>query len=291
MLGAVSCREAGPAKTTTVTDEVLTTFAPTTYFAKRIAGDKVPVTNPIPHDEDPIFFEPSDEMIARYQQAKLIIINGAEFEKWVAAAPLPRSRTIDSAKGFESRFISYEGTTHSHGSAGEHSHVGIDGHTWLDPQNATLQAKAIADGLAAAFPQHAGTFQSNLDGLTADLSELDLALSELTPGLTEIELYASHPAYNYVAARYGWKIKNLDLDPEDSSSAIAWAEGNLAEPAGLKRVMLWESEPAPEIAETFAERFGITSVVFSLGETQSPGEPDYLETQRANTQRLTNAIR
>src|SRR5262245_38391727 len=38
--------------------EVWTTFYPTTYFAKRIAGDTVKVVCPLPESEDPAFWKP-----------------------------------------------------------------------------------------------------------------------------------------------------------------------------------------------------------------------------------------
>ena len=41
--------------------------------------------------------QPSDELLAAYQRADLIVLNGAGFAKWVAGASLPPSRVVDTA--------------------------------------------------------------------------------------------------------------------------------------------------------------------------------------------------
>ncbi|MEM7622775.1 MAG: metal ABC transporter substrate-binding protein [Planctomycetota bacterium] len=262
-------------------DVVMTTFYPTTFFAERISGGLVPVECPLPADTDPIFWRPPADVISRYQRAGLIVLNGAEFEKWALTAPLPRSRLVNSAAGFRDRFVTMETTTHSHGPAGEHSHEGTDGHTWLDPRNAALQVDAIRDAMADAFPAHADAFAANAGSLSADLASLDERFAALTPKLGNTRLLASHPAYNYIAARYGWDISNLDLDPERELSAdeLASITGDAA-----PTVLLWESEPIPASLATLAAA-GVRSVIFAPGET-TPARGDYLDLMRDNLDAL-----
>ena len=112
---------------------VYTTFYPTTYFTQRIGGSHVEVTCPLPDDADPIFWQPDRNTIMAYQKAALIILNGADFEKWALTASLPTGRIVDTARNFTDQFITYESVTHSHGPGGDHTHEGIDGHTWIDP--------------------------------------------------------------------------------------------------------------------------------------------------------------
>ncbi len=61
------------------------------------------------------------------------------------------------------------GTSHRHGPEGEHTHKGIDGHTWLDPINAKIQAAAIRQAFAKKWPAHAESFERNFQSLVADL--------------------------------------------------------------------------------------------------------------------------
>ncbi len=268
---------------------IFTTFYPTRYFAERIGGDAVRVVCPVPDDADPIFWTPDAETIGRYQSADLIVLNGAGFEKWVERATLPRARTVDTARSFEKEFMRYEqGVTHSHGPAGEHAHEGLDGHTWVDPLNAVLQARAIRDGLVERFPEHAEGFRERFSALERDLRELDAALRAVSNGQTPI--LCSHPAYNYIARRYGWRIRNLDLDPETVPPAetLDGIRELLREfPA---RVILWESKPAAEVARSIETALGLRNVVFSpcellAAERIASGE-DYLSVMRANIDAL-----
>ena len=289
-------------------DAVLTTFYPTQYFAERISGGLVAVESPLPNDEDPIFWRPGSETIAQFQSAKLIITNGAEFEKWVAGAALPRGRTVESisseALAREGGPITMETTTHSHGPAGEHTHEGIDGHTWVSPELAIVQAERIAEAMSTAWPTHASKFEENLALLVEELEMLGASLSGLTPQLTEYRLFASRPAYNYLARELGWDVHNLDLDPENADSqAIVEAVHDAMHQHedqqndhehdhthGDKPVILrWEGEPTPAIVEALETELGVTSVLFSPAET-APEAGDYMDEMRANFERLRQAV-
>jgi len=264
---------------------VYTTFYPTTYFTERIGGDLVSVVCPLPADEDPIFWEPDEKTVAKYQLADLIVVNGAEFEKWVGMSSLPESITVDSARRLEDDLIVFEhAITHSHGTAGAHEHKGIDGHTWLDPENAKIQAEAILEGLKALLPDHEAELQARYDALAADLDGLGAELTRLTKAYHDQPILASHPAYNYLARRYGWTVVNLALDPETMPDEETFT--NIAAIVGEHpaRYILWESEPTKEIAAAMKERFGLTSVVFSPCERE--GDEDYLATMKANVKRL-----
>ena len=272
---------------------VYTTFYPTEYFAKRIGGDLVQVVCPVPDGEDAIFWKPDAAAIQSYQKADLIVLNGAGFAKWVAQVSLPENRVIDTARPFESEFVRYEtAASHSHGGKGEHTHEGIDGHTWLDPVNAKVQASEIFKALKARIPNHVDDLGKRYRALCEDLDKLDEGLKSIDP---TTPLLASHPAYNYLVQRYKWKkLRNLDLDPEEMPSDQVFAsirEGLEEHPT---KIILWEGEPNPEIAKRFADELGLKSVVFSpcellKAEERSAGV-DYLSVMRDNLKRLSDAL-
>jgi zinc transport system substrate-binding protein len=263
---------------------VLTTFYPTAYFVTRIGGSLVDVRCPLPADEDPVFWRPDEAAIRAYQDADLVVLNGAGFEKWAATAPLPSARTVETARPFRSEWITTKGAvTHSHGPKGAHSHEGLDGHTWLDPVNASAQAREIKDALRRRLPAGASEIDAGFASLARDLEALDGELRALGP----VRCLASHPAYNYVARRYGWEVQSLDLDPEEvPSPAQAAAAAKIAAEKDL-RVLLWEAEPLPPVRAPF-DALGLASVVFSPCE-QPPPEGDYLSAMRANVARLKAA--
>jgi zinc transport system substrate-binding protein len=238
---------------------VYTSFYPVTYFTERIAGDLVKVVCPLPPDADPIFWQPGPDVVRAYQEADLIVLNGAQFEKWALTTSLPENRVVRTADGFSGEWVKFEhAMTHKHGPAGEtHSHEGIDGHTWLDPNLAKRQAAAIRDALGRLLPADAAALNANYDALAKDLDALDALYRALpTAGKT---IVTTHPAWNYPARRYGWKLVNQSD-----------AEGD---------VRLWEGEP---------ETAGPTEVSFSPCE--QPGESDYLAAMKANLGRLKAAL-
>ena len=90
---------------------VVTTFYPMQYFSERIAGDLLNIECPLPKGADPIFWRPDAAALQKFQAADLIIVNGAEFEKWIGTVSLPESRIVDTAKSFAQDFIRYESST------------------------------------------------------------------------------------------------------------------------------------------------------------------------------------
>jgi zinc transport system substrate-binding protein len=274
---------------------VYTTFYPTRYFAERIGKDRVEVLCPLPDGADPILWTPDAETIRAYQKADLIIINGAGLEKWIQKVSLPDAIIVDSARPLEKELIGLEGAiTHSHGRDGSHTHEGIDGHTWLDPVFARIQAAEIHKGLIRLLPDCRDELDSNLASLLRDIEALHKVLGELTGALDGRGLLASHPAYNYVARRYGWKVTSLELDatvmPDEKSmaqiSAVAGKES--------ARIILWETEPLDEIAERLEEQLGLKSVLFSpcemLSEESMRHDLDYMGVMNENVRRLQAAV-
>ncbi len=293
-LMVVGCRE--PEQTRSrPTPHVYTTFYPTTYFTQRIAGAKVKVVCPLDDGHDPISWMPPDQTIADYQQAELIVINGAGFEKWIAKVSLPPSKVVDTAAPLGAQLLRFDrAVTHSHGPSGEHSHEGVDGHTWLDPHNAKVQAEQIRKALARLLPGDAGEFQANFATLAADLDALDRALADLAKALGDTPLLASHPAYNYLARRYKWNIVSLDLDPRAMPDVDVLSEIRQKLNDHPAKILLWESAPTDEIAAKLGSELGLRSIVFSPCETLdaasvSAGQ-DYLTVMKANIARLAAAL-
>jgi zinc transport system substrate-binding protein len=280
----------GPATATpaVASADVITTFYPAEFFALRIAGGLVNVECPLPEYDDPIFWQPDGETIARYQSAKLVVINGAGYERWVATASLPLSRTCDLSRSFSSEFVKFKSTRHSHGGGGEHSHEGTDGHTWMDPNNAAKQVDTLLVAMSRRWPEHEKAFSDNAASLREELLKLDASFRELTPKLAGIKLIASHPAYNYIAKRYGWSIANVDLPPDAAPTPkqLQVLRGLLNGPS----IILFEYDPGATVLAALATLDRLTPVVFRPGETIPPEDRiagfDYLSIMNGNLARL-----
>ncbi|MDP6544372.1 MAG: metal ABC transporter substrate-binding protein [Phycisphaerae bacterium] len=285
MIGCSNTETPPPPKVPTI----YTTFYPTTYFTRRIAGPLANVTCPLPADQDPRTWMPDADTIAAYQQADLVIINGADFEKWVAKVSLPPSKLVDTARPLAGELVKFKTSiTHSHGSGGEHDHEGVDGHAWLDPRNAKIQAVEIHKALVRFLPARIDELNANHTALAADLDAIDASLVKLQ-GST---LLASHPAYNYLARRYEWNITNLDLDPKTAPSdrIIANIRKQIEQIEPRPQVILWEETPVQAAADRLKKDLGLVSVVFSPCEHPPGGRGDYLSVMHDNIKRLGTAL-
>ncbi|MCB1077448.1 MAG: zinc ABC transporter substrate-binding protein [Verrucomicrobiae bacterium] len=261
---------------------VLTTNYPLTWMAERIGGDAVEVVYPAPPDEDPAFWQPNDADIARYQAADLILRNGATYEKWADKVSLPESSQVDTSKAFSEQFIIIKDAhTHSHGSAGEHSHSGVAFTTWIDFSQAIQQADAIRAAFGKRLPDQAKEFDSRFASLRTELEALDAELALVAQSIGNAPLVASHPVYQYLARRYGLNIRSVLWEPEEvpDDSAMADLSKLLAEhPA---KTMIWEGEPAPESVKKL-EAIGVRSLVFAPCGNRPAEGSDFLSVMKAN---------
>ena len=256
--------------------KVFTTFYPLQYFAERLAGSHATVICPLPTDADPITWQPDNASIVAFQNADALFTNGAGFEKWLSTVNLPAATTHDTSQGFADQFVHYEdATTHSHGPDGDHAHEGLDGHTWLNPLLAQKQVRAMFDVLQGIEEIPSENYTSLSNDLQQVADELDT--------VPIVPLLASHPAYNYIRAQWNWNITNLDLDP----AIVPDAESIASIQAHPAKIMLWESQPAPEVVAALAPK---QCLVCSPCETP-PEEGDYLSVMQANIQRLKDALK
>jgi len=269
---------------------VYTVNYPLAYFAERIGGDLVQVEFPAPSDIDPAFWSPDPETVGAYQRADLILLNSAGYASWTDRVSLPDSRLVATAAGAADRYVVVEdAVTHSHGPAGEHAHGTIAFTTWLDPTIAVEQARAIRDAFARVRPQQETAFDERFAELEGDLVDLDGRLSEIVATDPARPLLASHPVYQYLAARYDMEMRSVHFEPDEPPSPAAWRDlqGILEEhPA---RWMLWEAEPLPETAAQLRD-LGVESVVFDPSGNR-PDDGDYLTVMEANLRRLYTAYR
>lgn len=254
---------------------------PLRYFAERIGGDAIDVHCPVPTDEDPDFWKPSEEQIRAFQTADLILLNGAGYAKWTTNASLPLAKCVDTSSAFKARYIRIEhGVTHNHGPAGEHTHAGVANITWLDFKQAVEQAKAIKNALIIAAPTHQDAFEKRYLSLEADLLQLDADLEQITAKNKTQPVLGSHPVFQYLERRYGLKMKSVHWEAD----AVPSVE-NLNELAAIlknhpAKWMIWEDDPT-EDAIAKLKAIGIQSVTFKTAGNR-PEQGDFLQQMRQN---------
>ncbi|RLA45842.1 MAG: zinc ABC transporter substrate-binding protein [Gammaproteobacteria bacterium] len=264
---------------------VYTINYPLQYFAQRIAGEHADVVFPASADVDPAFWQPSTEIIADYQQADLILLNGAAYANWLNRVSLSRRKLVDTSAAFRDKYIhGNEGVTHSHGPDGDHSHTGTAFTTWLDFNQAAEQARAIADAMTRKRPELETVFEHNVTALEADLLALDKQLQSIVATRPDLPLLASHPVYQYFQRRYGLNLHSVMWEPEEVPSEVQWTELERSLKEHPARWMLWEAEPNPDSARRLRD-LGVESMVFDPA-GKRPNEGDFLSVMQHNVKNL-----
>lgn len=115
-----------------------------------------------------------------------------------------------------------DGHGHSHG----HSHSkptkseAIDGHAWLDPDNAKAMVARIEQTLSARYPAHAAAFKGNAALLTQKLDALAGELGRELAPVAAKPYIVFHDAFQYLEQRYGLSaVGSISISPDVPPSA------------------------------------------------------------------------
>jgi zinc transport system substrate-binding protein len=260
---------------------------PLEYFATRIGGERVAVVFPAPPGVDPAGWSPDPETVAAYQQADVILLNGAGYAAWVGRASLPQRRVVDTSAAFGDRLLPLKDSiAHSHGPEGEHAHGVAAFTTWLDPELALEQARAVAEALTAARPALAPEFAARFEALAAELRALDAKLGAAARAIGEAPILFAHPVYGYLMRRYRLNGRSLHWEPDVLPDAAAWRELEALLAEHPARWMLWESPPLAETRRRLAQR-GVASFVYAPS-GNAPAQGDFGQVMQRNAAALAS---
>ena len=269
--------------------QVYTVNYPLAYFAERIGGDYVDVQFPAPAGTDPAFWMPDTATIAAYQQADLILLNGADYAKWVKKVSLSQRKLVNTSSPFRDDYITgSNGVTHQHGPGGEHSHTGTAFTTWLDFSQSARQAEQIALAMKKLRPAHAELFAENYQRLQRDLLQLDARLHEIMANRPDLPLLASHPVYQYLARRYGLNLRAVMWEPDTYPDASSWQAFKSLLEAHPAHWMLWEDEPVDKTRERLLSS-DVNIVVFKPCMNR-PAQGDFMTVMQANIKALAELL-
>ena len=258
---------------------------PLKYFAERIAREHARVVFPAPADVDPAYWMPDAKAISDYQQADLILLNGANYAKWVNKVSLPRFRMVNTSAAFKDRYLEAAAIlTHSHGAEGEHGHEALAFTTWIDLSFAAEQAKAIAKALSRKKPALKDTFQKNYQELERKLLKLDRDIKEIVSKNQSKPLVVSHPVYDYFARGYGLNIRSVHWEPDEIPTTAQMLELQNILKDHPAQWMIWEGEPVKEAVDRL-KAISMQSVVFDpCG--NAPDQGDFMSVMRQNIENL-----
>ena len=254
---------------------------PLQFFTQSIAGDKVKIVFPAKESGDPANWQPKPEQISLIQNADLIILNGASYEKWAENVSISASKIINTTAQITDKLIKYKETlTHSHGPEGEHAHMGTAFTTWLDFSLARLQAEVIYESLISHYPEYKELFLSNYQNLDKELSSLDNQLLALNTKNKHASVVFSHPVYQYLQQRYGIDGHSVHWEPNMEITTEMWRDLEQKIDGHATEWMVWEDKPLASSISFLQEKRIKSVVVNPCGNIPESG--DFLSVMKNN---------
>lgn len=151
-------------------------------------------------------------------EADAFLINGAGMESYLdnVFAAFPDLPVIDASAGIELMEADMVGLTVGEAEALYNAHV------WLNPTNAEVMVKNLAEGLMTAYPDHAEVIAANRDACLIRLDDLDTRLHDGLDALPNRDIVTFHEAFPYFAKAYDLNVVAVvNREPGDALSPAA----------------------------------------------------------------------
>jgi zinc/manganese transport system substrate-binding protein len=162
--------------------------------ARQIGGDRVVVSSILNNpDQDPHLFETTPTVVRKVADARIVILNGANYDPWM-------QKLLDAAPRSERTVISVAaivGRT-----------TGDNPHLWYDPATMPAVAKAVTEALGRTGPAHKAAFDMQLQSFLASLRPLDEKIADMRAKYSGLAVTATEPVFGYMANAIGLTIRN-----------------------------------------------------------------------------------
>jgi ABC-type Zn uptake system ZnuABC Zn-binding protein ZnuA len=222
--------------------QILTTTTILADMAKQVAGDRMTIGSIVPAGAHVEEYEPRPDDAKRMSEAKLVITNGLDLDKWVD--PLLRN-----AKSGTPVVTVTDGLPD------------IDGnpHMWFDPALARQYVDKMRDALIALDPPGKDAYTANAKKYADQLVILEAELKAKVAAIPQDrrKLVTSHDAFPYFARAFGFEIVGF-AQPEPGKPPSAGELADLVEKVKAAKVPAIFSEVggSTQLAETVAKETG-----------------------------------
>lgn len=273
---------------------VVTSFSVLADLVQQVGGDRVTVHSLIGLDGHAHAFEPRPSHVKSMLGAKLLVLNGLEFEPWA-------ERLIRSAQFKGEALTVSNGMPHPLRSQKQtdatRSQPPVDPHAWQNPRNVGHYVQVIAEALCRIDPAMTARYRANAKAYQADLLALDAWIEDqfntLRPG--QRRAITSHQAFAYFAERYQIEFlapQGLSSESRPSAQAVARLIKQI-QSEGIKAVFL-EHLSDNRLLQQIAKDTGVTpgSKLFVESLTSKGGGAEsYVQMMRHNAKALADGMR
>jgi manganese/iron transport system substrate-binding protein len=270
----------------------------------QVGGDHVAVSTLVPIGGDAHTFSPTPQDVARVTEARVVFVNGAGYEEFLAAllqSAGGAGEVVELSKGITLRELA-ESEAHeeeeAHAAGEAHAEGGLDPHVWTDPSNVKYWTETIAATLGRLDPTNDASYAANAARLNTQLDELDAwigAQFAQVPPENRL-LVTDHAVFGYMADRYGLQqlgtlLPGYSSSAQPSAQELAALQDEIAE-HGVKAIFVGDVVNET-LARQIADDTGVRLVTV-LTESLTPPDgvaPTYLDYMRHNVTTMAEALR
>jgi ABC-type Zn uptake system ZnuABC Zn-binding protein ZnuA len=260
-------------------------------LTEQIGKGHVRVTSLLSGYENEHTYSPKPSDLVAVRKARLLFEVGVGLEVWVSSlvknAGTPSLRVVTTSQGIGL----VRDQLDDHHQTGEDRKAGGNPHIWLDPENAAIMLRHITEALIAVDPAHAADFRNNQ---AAYLQQLDRLVKDLSIRVRQVpdrRFVAHHPAWPYLARRFGFEIAGvIQLQSGTEPSALHLQSLIARIKKERIKVVVSEVQLSQKIPDLLAKETKARVLVLTTLPGGLPGTGTYLDMLRYNVLQLCNAL-
>lgn len=263
---------------------------------KQVGGQHIDLTILMGIGVDPHSYVPTPADTAAIHDAHVVFANGVGLEtnlEEMLASSGGDATLIYLSHGLEHRLAGGAAEEDEHGDDKE----GLDPHTWFDVKNVIHWVGTIKQALSSLDPANAEAYRANAEAYTKELEALDAWVVKQVATIPESnrKLVTNHPAFGYLASRYGLEqvgaVYPISPSSEPSAQDIATLQDSIRA-YGVPAVFT-ESTVNPKLAQQVARDTGVRLVALYSGSLGEPGSgaESYIDLIRFDVKAIVDALR
>jgi zinc/manganese transport system substrate-binding protein len=247
---------------------------------QQLGGPQVAVTSILSNpDQDPHLFEASPATARALTSAKLVVMNGADYDPWIekllTATPAAGRQVIVVADLLGAK-------------------SGDNPHLWYKPETMPTAAKAITAALVQLDGTHAADYQSRLANFLGSLQPLSAKIATMKKAYAGLPVTATEPVFGYMASALGLAMRNERFqlavmnDTEPSASDIAAIQDDLSQ--RQVKVLIFNHQTSDDLSQRLLDIAKNAQVpVVGVSETE-PADRSYQEWMLQQLNALDQAL-
>lgn len=273
---------------------VVTTIPVLKDLVQQVGRSHVHVISLLTGLENEHSYSPKPSDLVAIRKARLFVEIGAGLEVWVGGLIRSASNRelvlVTVSQGID---LIDADPVPRHGGPSEaaHGHHAGNPHIWLDPENAALIVRRIADSLSRVDPSHAKDYAHAASAYLSELDRTTVDLVERLRPFSNRRIVTHHPAWPYFARRFQLQIVGEILTQSGAEPSPRHLR-SLIELIRRDGVQVIVSEPQlnQKLPRLVAEESGARLVVLTALPGGMPGTDSYLDMLRYNVLQLVRAF-